>query len=73
MQNVLFTLFAIENVFVPLSLIKRISPGSISRSNVALIISRPQVSDEMTKPSSFFPNTRGRIPLGSLIAKISSL
>ena len=58
---------------MPLSLIKKISPGLISLSNVELIISRPQVSDEITYPLSFFPSTRGRIPLGSLIAIISSL
>jgi hypothetical protein len=33
---------------VPLSLIKKISPGLISLSKVELIISRPQVSDEIT-------------------------
>ena len=49
------------------------SPGSISRTKRALMMSRAQVSDARIQASSSWPSTSGRTPSGSRTPIIASL
>ena len=51
---------------IPSSVIITTSPGFISLTNSALIISNAQVSEQRIYAPSNFPKTNGLIPKGSL-------